>query len=315
MKWSLNLDNTILNEKARNDFNKARSKETFSKILNFLTPEKQELLSLQDVRDLIKPKSENYKGMKVVPISSIIGSEGRYRDFNKAYLPKHEYIRKRWENIDKAHISDIILPPIRIYMIRDCYFVRDGNHRVSVARLQGAAAIDAEVIELSSEIPITPDMTKADLKKSVIEYEKKRIFSEIDLEKIIKPEELDFTETGRFIEMLRHIQGYHLFLNTKTDKNISFKEAGKLWYANIYNPIIRIISEEHLIHRFPGRTSSDLYIWIIKHWNGLKKHHGENITLHDAALDYSKKYGKSIFKQIKDFIKTIVKINISKDLK
>ena len=35
-----------------------------------------------------------------------------------------------------------------LYKIGDAYFVRDGNHRVSVARYHGVATIDAEVVEI-----------------------------------------------------------------------------------------------------------------------------------------------------------------------
>jgi hypothetical protein len=67
------------NEQARDDFNRARSKATLSKILYALTPEKQRLLSLQDIRALLKPKNETYKGMQTIPINLIVGSEDRYQ--------------------------------------------------------------------------------------------------------------------------------------------------------------------------------------------------------------------------------------------
>ena len=112
-----------INFQAREDFNKARSKASISRILNALTPEKQDLLSLEDIRNLIKPKSETYLGMKVVEINLIVGSEGRYNDFNRTFLPKREFIRNRWENIDKAHLKSVILPPIKLYKIGGAYFV------------------------------------------------------------------------------------------------------------------------------------------------------------------------------------------------
>lgn len=76
------------NQKASDDFNKAKSRATISSVLNALTPERQQLLSLEDVKKLIKPKSETYIGMKTVPVDLIVGSEGRYKDFTKAFLPK-----------------------------------------------------------------------------------------------------------------------------------------------------------------------------------------------------------------------------------
>src|SRR6056297_1501486 len=121
-----------VHNQARDDFNKARSKATISQLLNTLTPERQRLLSLEDVRNLLKPKTEVYKGMQIVPIDKIVGSEGRYNDFTSAFLPKRDFIRGRWESVDRAHLSDVILPAIKLYEIGGVYFVRDGNHRVSV---------------------------------------------------------------------------------------------------------------------------------------------------------------------------------------
>ncbi|MCK5198347.1 MAG: transcriptional regulator [Spirochaetales bacterium] len=294
-----------INFQAREDFNKARSKASISRILNALTPEKQDLLSLEDIRNLIKPKSETYLGMKVVEINLIVGSEGRYNDFNRTFLPKREFIRNRWENIDKAHLKSVILPPIKLYKIGGAYFVRDGNHRVSVAKLQGVMSIDAEVIRLDTEIPLGPELTRSEIEKAIIKYEKERVFENTELGKIINPYDIDFTATGRFYEILRHIQGHKYFLNENKTEEIPFISAGISWYKNLYKPIVSIVKEEHILGRFPGRTEGDLYMWIIKHWDELKNRNGDNFSLQDAAVNFSTKYGKSYFQQFLNLLKKI----------
>lgn len=295
------------NEQARDDFNRARSKATLSKILYALTPEKQRLLSLQDVRALLKPKNETYKGMQTIPINLIVGSEDRYQDFNHAFLPKSEHMRKRWENVDKARLQDIILPPIKTYKIGGVYFVSDGNHRVSVARAQGCENIDAEVIELSSEITIEPGMTESDLKRAVIQYEKRYAFEHTVIGKIMDWDELDYSEPGLFEETLRHIQGHKYFINQSKKEEIPLEEGARSWYNNVYKPIIEVIEKEGLLSRFPGRTKSDLYMWIIRHWDDLKRKKGNNFPLQAAAIDYAEKYGKSIRRQIWEFILKIIR--------
>lgn len=298
-------DNHFYNSQAREDFNKARSRATISGILSALTLEKQELLSLEDVKNLIKPKSETYIGMKTVDIKKIAGSEGRYNDFNRTFLPKREFIRDRWENVDKAHLQSIILPPIKLYQISEAYFVRDGNHRVSVARMQGAMSIDAEVIRLDTEISIRVGLTLAEIEKSIIQYEKQRVFTETELGKIISTDEIDFTATGRFHEVLRHIQGHKYFLNENRKKEIPFVKAGNSWYKNLYCPIIEIVRAEHILGRFPGRTEGDLYMWIIKHWDELKERNGEDFSLQDAAVHFSTKYGNSWFQQLLNILRKL----------
>ncbi len=295
----------FINFQAREDFNKARSRASISRILNALTPEKQDLLSLEDIRNLIKPKSETYLGMKVIEIDLIVGSEGRYKDFNRTFLPKREFIRNRWENVDKAHLKSIILPPIKLYEIGGAYFVRDGNHRVSVAKLKGVLSIDAEVIRLDTEIPLGPELTRSEIEKAIIKYEKKRVFDNTELGKIINPGELDFTATGRFYEILRHIQGHKYFLNEEKKEEIPFIDAGLSWYKNLYKPIVRIVRDEHILVRFSGRTEGDLYMWIIKHWDELKERNNDDFSLQDAAVSFSSRYGKSYFQQFLNLLKKI----------
>jgi hypothetical protein len=222
-------------------------------------------------------------------------------DFNKYFLPKSEHLRARWEKVDTARITDVILPPIQLYEIGGVYFVRDGNHRVSVARSQGVDMIDAEVTSLSSEIKIAPSMTTSDLQKAVIDYEKKLFYQKTDFGKLTDCYDLDFSATGRYDEIYNHILVHKYFVNQNFSHEISFSDALISWYNNVYQPIIGIIREEKLYHNFPNRTESDLYVWIAQHWDFLKKKYGVNYSLADAAKDFAQKYGRSP-KGIKDYL-------------
>jgi hypothetical protein len=124
---------------------------------------------------------------------------------------------------------------------------------------------------------------------------------------VVPEGEIDFTEPGRYEELLRHIQGHKYFLNQDREEEIPFLEAAQSWYRNLYRPIIRIIREENILSRFPGRTHSDLYMWIIKHWDELKKKYGNDFSLKIAALDFSQKYGKSMKHQVRDFIASVLR--------
>ena len=99
---------------ARSDFGRLRTRETFMRILSLLKAQRDEMLSLGDVRSLIRPDSETYKGMQTIPIDLIVGSEGRYKDFNRAFLPRHDKLMRRWISVDLAHYQDVALPPIKV---------------------------------------------------------------------------------------------------------------------------------------------------------------------------------------------------------
>ena len=81
-----------------NDFYRARHKQIFSGLTAFLRNEKDDLLSFHDIKSILKPQSETYRGMKTVKIEQIVGSEGRYADFNKGFLPRRTHLTNRWTN-------------------------------------------------------------------------------------------------------------------------------------------------------------------------------------------------------------------------
>jgi hypothetical protein len=297
----------MLSLQASEDFTKARGRALLSRIQHFLNSDKDRLLSFHDVKEILKPKNETYRGMQAVPIDLIVGSEGRYRDFNKYFLPKADHLRARWERIDLAHLKDIILPPIQLYEIGGAYFVRDGNHRVSVAKIQGASSIDAEVTSLSSEIRIDPAMSADELRQAVVDYEKKLFYEKTSFGELTGCWDLDFSAAGRYDVIYNHILVHKYYLNEHTTGEIPFVDALVSWYNNVYKPIIDIIEEDRLHTRFPGRTASDLYVWIVKHWDFLKKKYGVYFSLTDAARDFSMKYGKdrrtAFMERLRNFFK------------
>jgi len=280
-------------EQAAQDFNRARNRAILSRIQHFLNTDRDNLLSFYDVREILKPRNEVYRGMQEVPISKIVGSEGRYRDFNKYFLPRREFLRERWESVDLAQLRDIPLPVIQLYEIGGVYFVRDGNHRVSVARSQGGEYIDAEVTSLSTEIAITPSMTVEELKAAVIEYEKKIFNEKTSFEKLTGDTKLNFTNPGCYDVIYNHILVHKYYLNQDMEEELPFNDALLSWHKNVYSPIIKIIDDDMICINFPGRSPSDLYVWIVKHWDFLKKTNGVHYSAADASRDFSLKYGNS----------------------
>ena len=277
---------------AASDFNRARSWAVLSGIQHLLNADKDRLLSFHDVKDILKPKNQVYMGNQTVPINLIVGSEGRYHDFNRYFLPRADHLRSRWERVDEAHLRDIILPAIQLYEIGGVYFVRDGNHRVSVAKAQGVEFIDAEVISLTSEITLKPGMTTDQLREALIEYEKNVFYEKTNFGEITGDMTLNFSTPGRYDVVYNHILVHKYFLNESKPEEIPFSDALFSWYNNVYSPTMAIIQEQWLLGNFPGRTRGDLYVWIIKHWDFLKKKYG-GYSLADAANDFSRKYGQS----------------------
>ncbi len=277
----------VYSSMARSDFSRLRTRATFMRILSLLKPQNDEMLSLGDVRALLRPSSETYRGMKTIPIAKIVGSEGRYKDFNRAFLPRHDTMAKRWISVDVAHYRNVELPAINVFELGGVYFVRDGNHRVSVAKSRGAAFIDAEVISLSSEITLSPSMGMDELKSAVIDFEKKRFFATTHLDALRPACDIAFSDVGRYDELLSHIREHKWYINLKKTEEIPFEQAAVSWFDNVYEPIARIIREGNLLARFPGATEGDLYVYVGRHWSELVKRYGPLFTLEEAAEDFS----------------------------
>jgi hypothetical protein len=290
--------NTFNKAQTEEDFTKARNKALFNEIQHFLNPEETELLSFTDIKKWLKPKNEVYLGMQVVPVNLIAGSEGRFKDFDNHFFPRNVHLKSRWERIDEARLYNVILPPILLYEIGGLYFVRDGNHRVSVARSQGIENIDAEVISLKSEIKLRPGMTKRQILKAVLHYEKRTFYAETGFGDITDDWNIDFTSPGEYDVLYNHILIHKYYINMNQTEEIPLHEAVLSWYQNVYTPLIQILISQKIMKKFKHNTLSDMYVWIIKYWDELKEKFGSDVSLDDAATEFSEKYGKTIFQRI-----------------
>lgn len=293
----------FVENQSQDDFNKARNKALFNEIQNFLNPDKSRLLSFHDVKKILKPKNEVYVGMKTVPIEKIVGSEGRYQDFDNHFLPKSRNLQQRWQRVDQAHLTDIVLPPIQLYEISGLYFVRDGNHRVSVAKAQGVSFIDAEIISLQSEIMLKPGVNPDTLLSEVIKYEKRIFYTETSFGDITDYWDLNFTSPGQYDVIYNHILVHKYFINESIETEIPFNDAIISWYKKVYCPVIDLIKKKKLLPLFQERTPSDLYVWIIKQWDELKSKYGIDLTLDEATTYIKSSHKTNIFIQFKDWFK------------
>ena len=323
------IDESQLKIQARENFYKLRQKALLNSLVNIIRPnEHNKLLSFYDVRKLLgDKKQEKYLGLQVIPIKNIVGSEGRYQDFTRSFLPKANHLQERWVRIKTATQQDIILPPIQLFKVGDAYFIRDGNHRVSVARTSGMEMIDAEVTEVISSIYLSANMTPNKILHRMLEYEKNMILKETRLANFIDTTQLVVTATGSYSIIIQHIMGHKHFVeqeyreNTQSnppqtescevaqisqlnpvlaelnDITISFSQAAQSWYENLFEPILKLIHQEGLLAQFPERTAADLYIWLISHWQDLKDLHGQDVPLEDAVISYSQSKPASLWQR------------------
>ncbi len=291
---------------AESDFTKARNKALFNEIQHLLVPEETKMISLHAVRKALKPESESYLGMKVIPVNKIVGSEGRYKDFDNQFFPKRSVERERWEHVDEALIKDVVLPPIKVYELGGLYFVRDGNHRVSVARAKGVEFIDAEVVSLKTEIKLNPVRTLSGMMKQIIAYEKRNFYFETNFGDITDYWILDFSTAGQYDVIYEHILTHKYFINQNKTEEISMEEGITSWFNNVYLPVIQTIEKYKIMKYFKKNTISDLYVWIIRFYDDLKKRFGDNLPLDSIVYDIKREKKFSWLKSLKNLEKRLL---------
>ncbi len=263
------------------DFIKAHRHAVFQNIFSTFRWSNPDLLSFYEVTKLIKPEAEAYKGMQTIPVRNIIGSENRYHDFSSAFYPKNISLQRRWESVDAANLDDVILPPISVYKLGQWYFVRDGNHRVSVARSKGVEFIDAEVVELTSKIPLEEGITLNEIRHRVVAYERQRFIEQFN-PTYLPMDRIVFTAPGSYPEMVNHILVHKYFMNQNQEEELTFEQGAIDWYQNVYLKIAEAIENEHLLVEFPGQTEADMYMWLVRKWDEMKRL-DEKATENDAA--------------------------------
>lgn len=128
-----------------------QNKAFLGRVSSFLTGHSRKLLDLTTEVSGRKIRGRHYAGARTVPINRIKGSEGRSSDFDCDFNPIHTRTRDRWISVAFAHSSGLILPPVELIQVGEEYFVRDGHHRISVARAFGEKYIDAKVIVMKLE--------------------------------------------------------------------------------------------------------------------------------------------------------------------
>lgn len=125
-------------------FDKARQAGFFHKILSILTHHSYHLLDLNNYPT--QKRYGHYAGQRDVPLNEICGTEGRPNDFDDRFHPLSDRTRQRWMSVARANEQGINLPPVELIQVGHVYFVRDGHHRISVARTFGQTTITAKVI-------------------------------------------------------------------------------------------------------------------------------------------------------------------------
>ncbi len=267
-------------------FDSARKKAFYDKMTALLTGRPTEMLPFDAVRTELRQQNPFYQGIQEIPVDLIVGSVGRYREFTRRFLPLTDSLRERWINVDNLATTSG-WPPIDAYKVGGVYFANDGNHRVSVARHLGMSTIEAHVWEYPVDVQITPDDT---LDEVLIRLGEQNFMDKTGLDKMIPDHNIRFTSPGHYRELLAQIHNLRHTLSIIDEEEMPYSEAVAAWYEMIYLPAIQIIRDSTLLEDFPGRTESDLFVWLSLYRDKLETVYGDYENLADLARILAGKY-------------------------
>jgi hypothetical protein len=147
-----------LNEQVDVDFTRARRRARLRALVACIRREHTSnmLLSFDEVRRELVANNRLHRGTRVVEVDQIVGSVGRWDEFDRSFLPARASMAERWKRIDRAFHRAEDFPPIELYKLGDAYFVVDGHHRVSVARYHDVPTVEAAVVEFHPKRPAAP---------------------------------------------------------------------------------------------------------------------------------------------------------------
>ena len=275
-------ENPLNYEVAIRDFKRARKQAAVQHLLAQLTGRSNELLAYDDVYKQLGGKETVERGIQEIPLNAIVGSVGRYDDFTRDFLPKKDSIQDRWARVKALILNMTGMSPISVYQIGDVYFVRDGNHRVSVARQLGTATITAFVTEVKTKVPLTieDDMNEVQRKARYAEF-----LNKTKLDEWRPDANLQLTFCENYHVFYSQINAYRKESDNDHPATVSYEEAAAQWYDQIYLPVAEIIREQGIMKFFPERTEADMYLLFVEHQDELESALGWHIDPDSTVVD------------------------------
>ncbi|MBF0301661.1 MAG: Lrp/AsnC ligand binding domain-containing protein [Desulfamplus sp.] len=222
------------------------------------------------------------RGVQTVKLSQIAGSVGRYQDFDEQFRFKSQVPSERFTSILEAMRCGTVLPPVKLYQIKDEYYVLDGNHRVAAAKKLHHDEILATIIEF---IPSRETLDNV-LYNEMMDF----------CDRTGLPRSIKLTEVGQYDNLLEQIDEHYTYLknlastakneisnnaltsystsSSKVSPPLTFAAAARDWYRTIYQPLCSIIKRGNIVETFSNRTLADLYVYIsVGHWKRKRPAH------------------------------------------
>lgn len=248
---------------ARDDFTRARRHAAWAKVITRLSGRPGDvdlLLPFDEVVAALGVREIVPLGLQTVELDSIVGSTDRVGGFDRRFRPTSGVSRERFERLAAAARRGEAFPPVDLYRVGKLHFVRDGHHRVAVARALDWKVIPAYVTEVRTAVPATEDLTIADLPRKSA----RRVFFErVPIAEHLR-NAIRLRSPDDYFALAEGVEAWAFRFMMQRAELIDRHTAAELWWTEEYEPVVRLLREEGLVAELaeddPGLTDTEAYL-------------------------------------------------------
>ena len=236
---------------AQYDFSRARRRRALARLSARLRREPDDvnhILPFEEVARALGRIGEKRLGEHAIPLDSIVGTVDRSREFDRDFRPTSPRVRERWEGINLAQRKGKPMPPIDVYRIGELHFVKDGHHRVSVARAFGHRDINAYVTEVLTQVGAD---RKIRLKDLPLKSHQRLFFERVPLSHEQR-QRIRLGDEWRYAALAEAVEAWGFRLMQERGELMSRAEVAESWFRNEYEPVVDLLREADL-----GRSGSE----------------------------------------------------------
>jgi hypothetical protein len=236
---------------AQFDFGRARRRQALARLASRLRREPSDvdvILPFEEVVQALGRVGERYLGLESVALESIVGTVDRGREFDRQFRPRSGRVRTRWERIATAQRRGDSMPPVDLLRVGEVHFVRDGHHRVSVARAQGRDTIDAYVTEVQTRVGAQREIRLPDLP---LKSHERLFFERVPLSPAVRSKIELSQPDWQYAALAEGVEAWGFRAMQDQGELMDRREVAEAWYSEEYEPVVLMLREADLI----GSTS------------------------------------------------------------
>jgi hypothetical protein len=226
---------------ARNDYDRERRRRALASIAARLRLEPDDvsiMLPFEEVVEALGRAGEHDLGIETIALASVVGTvDRRVGAFDRAFRPTRTETRGRWERIAAARRRGESMPPIEVYRIGELHFVRDGHHRVSVARALGDVVIEARVRRVVTKLAAGSELRLRDLPLKQHE----RMFHERVPLPTAARSSIELSDEWRWAQLANLVEAWGFRASHARERLLSREEMARAWFDDEYQPVVELL--------------------------------------------------------------------------